>query len=82
MVEIKLSKKFEQQFYELQTEMQERIIAVLDRISISPFRYLEKLKNSTYYKLRVGDYRLIVDVEKDVLVVLKVGHRKNIYNDV
>lgn len=33
------------------------------------------------YRIRVGDYRVIYDIQDDVLVilVLKVGHRREVY---
>jgi mRNA interferase RelE/StbE len=33
------------------------------------------------YRFRVGDYRVIFDMERDklVILVLQIGHRKNIY---
>jgi len=39
------------------------------------------LEDMPGFKLRVGDYRAIVDVDNSakVINVLKVGHRKNIY---
>jgi len=42
-----------------------------------------KLKgNNPYYRLRIGDYRIIFEKFDDRLVILvvKVGHRKEIYN--
>jgi len=40
------------------------------------------LENMEGYKLRVGDYRIIIDVEKTIKIlnVMKIGSRKNIYN--
>ena len=40
-------------------------------------------KRETAYKLRIGDYRVIIDLEKDKLIVLiiKIGHRKNVYKN-
>jgi mRNA interferase RelE/StbE len=37
---------------------------------------------SKFWKYRVGDYRLICSLEDDrlVVLVLRVGHRKNIYS--
>ena len=32
------------------------------------------------YKIRVGDWRVIYAIEKDVMVIHAVGHRKEIYN--
>lgn len=45
-----------------------------------PFGY-KKLKGKTTYRIRVGDYRVIYDIKKEILVVeiIDVGHRKNIY---
>lgn len=31
------------------------------------------------YRFRVGDYRIVCDLEDGTLVVLLVGHRKDIY---
>ena len=42
-----------------------------------------KLKGSNpYYRLRSGDYRVIFEKQDDKLIILiiKVGHRKDIYN--
>ncbi len=44
-------------------------------------RQLRRLVGLPYFRLRVGDYRVIVEVkENDLFVlVLKVGHREFIY---
>jgi mRNA interferase RelE/StbE len=36
-----------------------------------------------YYRIRVGDYRVIYTIEDNILTieVIKIGHRKDIYND-
>ena len=46
-----------------------------------PFKYAEKLTDSTLgtYRFRVGDYRIIFDVDDTNIVVLRVGRRKEIY---
>lgn len=61
--------------------MQERIISALERIRIRPETYITKLVGDPGYKLRVGDYRVIMDIDKDnlLILVIKVGHRRNIY---
>ena len=33
-------------------------------------------------KMRVGDYRVIYRIEKDTIIVLKIGHRKDVYEKV
>jgi mRNA interferase RelE/StbE len=32
------------------------------------------------YRLRMGDYRILFDVEEDVIIVRRVGNRKNVYD--
>ena len=42
-----------------------------------------KLADSPYYRIRCGYYRIIYDIQdrKLVIVILKVGHRKDIYQN-
>ncbi|MEM4258797.1 MAG: type II toxin-antitoxin system RelE/ParE family toxin [Candidatus Thermoplasmatota archaeon] len=44
---------------------------------------MTKLVGDPGYKLRVGDYRVILEIEKEklVILVLIIGHRKNIYGN-
>ncbi|MBW2736071.1 MAG: type II toxin-antitoxin system RelE/ParE family toxin [Deltaproteobacteria bacterium] len=50
----------------------------LDPLSLSAG---EPLQHSGLRRIRVGNYRVIYEVQKDVLVilVLRVGHRHDIY---
>ncbi len=43
----------------------------------------KKLKGHDLFRLRVGDYRVIYNLKDEQLtvIVLKAGHRKNIYRD-
>ncbi|HEC92190.1 MAG TPA: type II toxin-antitoxin system RelE/ParE family toxin [Candidatus Atribacteria bacterium] len=60
-----------------------RIINKMDKVAENPIHYLEPLKEINAYKVRVGEYRIIVDInhEKRVIDVLFIGHRRNIYKD-
>ncbi len=80
--EIIFSDKALRQLKKLEKIVQGRIIAVLERIRIRPEAYVTKLVGDPGYKLRVGDYRVIMDIDnkKLTILVLKVGHRKNIYD--
>jgi mRNA interferase RelE/StbE len=42
---------------------------------------VKRLKNSKFFSLRTGDYRIIFDFDQKskTIRILKVGHRKNIY---
>ena len=81
MYEIIISKRVEKFLDKLNDKERERIILALERLRIRPESYLTRLVGEKSYKFRVGDYRLIIDLEKNQLAVLvvKIGHRKNIY---
>jgi len=81
LYEIVFSQKAKKQLFKLERLIQERIISALERIKIRPESYITKLVGDPGYKLRVGDYRVIMDIDKSKLLVLviKIGHRKNIY---
>ena len=72
------------QFKKLEKDIQERIVKALERIRIRPESHVKKLVGDLGYRLRVGEYRVILDIEKDKLIILviKIGHRKNIYKDI
>ena len=79
--EILFSDKALKQLKKMERHVQERIIAAMERVRIKPEKYVTKLVGDPGYKLRVGDYRIIMDIDSKKLqiLVLKVGHRKNIY---
>lgn len=57
-----------------------RIEKKTNELSENPFsKDIKRLKGSTDFRLRVGDYRVIFAIEKDAIQILKIGHRKNIY---
>ena len=68
------------QLNKLEKQIKERIWNKLQNCKENPFRFFEKLNEIVGYKLRIGDYRVIVDIDNKTIIVLKVGHRKNIYN--
>ena len=43
---------------------------------------VKKLVGLPYYRIRIGDYRVIFDIQDDnlIILVLEVGHRKKIYS--
>ena len=79
---VTFSDKARRQIKKLEREVQERIIAALERIRIRPGAHVTKLVGDPGYKLRVGDYRIIMDIDNNELqiLILKAGHRKNIYD--
>ena len=66
----------------LDKEIQIRIISTLERIRVRPYPHVKKLVESPYFRLRVGDYRVILDIKENKLLIfiIEVGHRKKIYS--
>ena len=67
----------------LPAKVQKRFASRIDGLSKNPFPANAKLLKGSEdtYRLRVGDYRAIYRViKKEILVlVIKIGHRKDIY---
>lgn len=65
----------------LDPKIKRRIGKTLLRYEGDPLKYAERLTDSRLgtYRFRIGDYRVVFDLEGDEIVVLRVGHRKNIY---
>ena len=82
MYQIIFSHKAKKQLEKLEKQIQIRIINALERIRVRPETYVTKLVGDTSYKFRVGDYRVILDIDINrlLILVIKVGHRKDIYN--
>ena len=81
MYEIVFSEKAKKQFLKLEKDNQKRILNALERIKIRPEAYVTKIVGDISYKFRVGYYRIIMDIDKVrlLILVIKVGHRRNIY---
>lgn len=58
-----------------------RIVQKIESTRSDPHRFFVRLVGRNEYKLRVGDYRVIADIEENrrVIIVRSLGHRKNIY---
>ena len=58
--------------------------AIETRLIPEPYLTGEPLRQSLkgHRKLRVGDYRVIYRVQRDEIIVLKIGHRKEVYSKV
>ncbi|MEW6036437.1 MAG: type II toxin-antitoxin system RelE/ParE family toxin [Candidatus Micrarchaeota archaeon] len=81
MYNVLFSKSAERDFFAQTTEVQGRVAGVLERISIQPYRYVRKLSGTDVYRLRVGKFRIILDIneESKTIEVLRIGKRDEIY---
>ncbi len=81
MYEIFFTKESKKFLKKLNKEDKTRIISALERCRIRPHAYVKKLVSSPYFRLRIGNYRAILDINKGklLIMVIEVGHRRNIY---
>ncbi len=47
----------------------------------NPLVFAKKLTHSALgsYRWRIGNYRIVFDMDKEKIIVLRVGHRREIY---
>ena len=62
--------------------LKQRLKQKIKELSSNPKKG-KKLKHSDFYRLRIGEYRVIyeLDLNKEQVTVLYIGHRKNVYDD-
>lgn len=69
----------------LPRQVQQRVSPHIDALSNDPRPHgvVRTSGKDDFYRMRVGSYRVIYTIEEDVLVVLvvSVGHRREIYRD-
>ena len=67
----------------LPKDIQQRIAQKIEELKTNPCPpgVIAPTNGNGQLRLRVGDYRIIYRIEADkvVIVIIKVGHRKNIY---
>ena len=82
MPEVRLTTRAHDLLTSLPAETQGRLTDALRRASEAPDRELRPLEGYPYHSLRAGDYRALVDWDREagVLWVFAVGHRRNVYD--
>ncbi len=60
-----------------------KILEKMKLISKNLLHYIKRLKRIPLYSLRTGKYRVIMSIEREKLeiLVVEVGNRKNVYDD-
>ena len=80
--EISFASSVYKDFRKIAPRETKRIMAAIRALAENPRPHgVRKMKGKPYYRLRVGTYRVIYDINDSSLVVLviEVGHRKEIY---
>jgi len=82
---IEFVRSAKKEFDRLSRDLREKVLEALDILSKNPFSEFLKIKKlkgaDSLYRIRLGDYRLVYEVQKDILLILviKIGHRKDVY---
>lgn len=78
---IELSPEAQASINKMPKEMSLRIINKLKVIQENPFRYLKHFEGDTCFKLRIGDYRALVDAdtENKILRIRVLDKRGRVY---
>ena len=79
--EIIYTKRAVKDLSKLDSLTKERIRQTLERYAKAPLSYARKMIDPALgtYRFRIGEYRAIFDVEGNELVILRIGHRREIY---
>ncbi|MCL5101751.1 MAG: type II toxin-antitoxin system RelE/ParE family toxin [Candidatus Marsarchaeota archaeon] len=84
--DILITEDAKKSFSKLAKPVQQRIYNKLKEMSTSkdPFAYAKRLKGVELFSLRVGGYRVILDIKRMELIILviRVGPRKNVYDKI
>ena len=77
---VKVIPRAEKEIERLDYQVQDRIFEKIESLSFNPLpNNVIRMKNSSLYRIKVGDYRIIYQIDHETLYILKVGHRKDVY---
>ena len=81
--EIVLSELAKRDLEDIDKHTATRIVEKLVSLKNNPFGYVKRLHGVPLYSLRIGDYRVVMDINKKkiVIFVVQIGHRKGIYGN-
>ncbi len=68
----------------LDNKARQRVKSDLEKFRDDPFQSAVKLTSPEIgtYRLRIGPYRVVFDVEYDKIIILRVAHRRDTYRSV
>ena len=80
--EVVYSKRAEGFLLRLDSAASKAIFRKISSSKSNPYHFFMRMVSLPYYRMRVGDYRVIAEIQDTVRViaVIKIGHRKNVYD--
>ena len=81
MYEIFFTNEAKHQLINLDNAARERIGAAIERIKIRPHDFVKRMYDNPYYRARVDNYRIILDIQdiKLIIHVIDIDTRDKIY---
>ncbi len=82
MYSIQIEENAEKFLKKLEKKDAEMILDKIYAMRDNPFRFLKRLQGDKLWRLRIADYRAIVDVivSANKIIIIRIGHRKKVYN--
>ncbi len=80
MFDLEWKKSAIKELYNLEKDISSRIFKKTEELKNGfQSKDIKRIKGSSDFRLRVGDYRVLFSLENNRITIWKVGHRKNIY---
>ena len=82
MYTVQVSKRASQEIAKLGRDLQVRVVARIELLAQDPRPSgCKKLAGSEYWRIRIGEYRVVYSIEDQQLMVLviRVAHRRDVY---
>ena len=80
---IQFSKNFFKDFDNLDSEIKKRVLKKIKYFADSNkiLKVFKKLQNFEHadYRFRIGDYRLLFEMDNNIVTIIKIDHRKDTY---
>lgn len=79
--QVEFSQLAGEKFEKLAKDLQKRLVRKLQQVAERPRRFLTRLRGVDAFTIRMGDYRIVVDVdwERQTIYDLTLGHRRTVY---
>lgn len=67
----------------LDTVVKKRLKNKLETYAKNPLSYAKKLTDSSLgsYRWRIGNYRIVFDIDQNIIIILRIRHRREVYRN-
>ena len=85
MFQVVFQKSAFKEYEKLPAKVRQKVDEALEMLSINPYSEVLKFKKirgkEDHFRMRVGDYRIIYSPQSEKLIVrvIRIGHRKDVY---